>query len=171
MIFHQLNVLPTEETLDYLSAVMSGAPLDLDLQAYKLEVITTLDPVIACPENIYTAKALHVKVWYDAYLERSSLILSLLSSDLQKRCMQLNELGVVREFRDYYNPHLTLRPDMPPLSRHYRTFVVQTADALVGGQDLEFTGEYVTQVDLLAPPDNEYNLAMIAERGNRRDID
>lgn len=168
MIFHQLNVLPTDETLDYLSSVMSGCPMDLDLQSYKVEIITTLDALTACPNNVYEASALHVKVWYDAFLERSSLILSLLSSDLQKRCMQLNEQGVAREFHNYYNPHLTIRPDMPPLSRHYRTFISQTADALVGGQPLTFTGEYITQVELHAPTDYEYHQAMIAERSNRR---
>ncbi len=169
MIFNQLNLLPTQETLDYLSSIMSGSPIDLDLSAYKVELMTSLEPIAPMPERIYDATAYSVKVWYDAYLQRSSLILSLVSSDLQRRAMELNEQGVVREFHNYYNPHLVLKPDYPPLSRNFKNFVTQTANVLCANErPLQFTSEWVAQIELLAPPDFEYNEAMAAERDVRR---
>lgn len=169
MIYNQLFVRPTQNTLDYLSSAMSGSPLDLDLEAYRVEIITSLDAIEAYPDVVYDASAISVKVWYDTYLQRSSLILSMESSDLQKRCLDLNKHEVVRAFSDYYNPHLTLKPNMPALSRNYRTFILQTANVLCSSdQPLQFTGEYVTQADLLSPPDAAYNEAMIAERSVRR---
>ena len=168
MIFNQLNVLPTQETLEYLSSVMSGSPIDLDLSAYRVEVITTLDAVVPEPDRVYNASALSVRVWYDAYLQRSSLILSMHSPDLQQRGIELNQQGVVREFHNYYNPHLTLKPGYPPLSRNYKNFVVQTANALCANdRPLQFTGEWVANIELHAPPDFEYNEAMAAELGLR----
>jgi len=169
MIFNQLNTLPTEETMHYLSSVMAGAPLDIDLTSFKVEVITTKDALEYHPDRVYQAEATSVKVWYDAALGTSSLIISLNSPDLQRRGLELAEEGVLREFFDFYNPYLRVRPNMPALSKHYRTFIYGLANALCSNQrPLEFTSEYVTQVDLINPVDYDYNMAMIAERGHRR---
>src|ERR1700737_3705622 len=160
MIYSQLNVRPTVETLTYLSEAMSGAPIDIDLSSFKVEVITTRDEVIPCPDNMYNATAINLKVWYDAYLQRSSLILSLESSDLQKRYLQLTQQGVVREWYSYYNPHLTLCKNAPE-SHRGRTFIYQTANVLCTAErPLQFTGEYLVNVDRPPPLDSENNEVM-----------
>ncbi len=163
MIYNQMFVVPTPETLEYLSQALSGSSVDLNLQALYVEIMTTLDPMVANPDNVYEAHVSSVKVWYDAYLQRSSLIVSLTSKDLVMRVTQLHEEQVVREFFDAYVPYMTLRPDMPALSNHYRTFVRQAADTLHNGGPLYFGNEFVTQSDLLAPLDADYKRAMIAE--------
>lgn len=169
MIYNQINALLTDDTMAWISSVLSDSPMDLDLTQYRVEIITTLDAVKAEPDNVYQAHCLNARVWYDAYLQRSSLILSLESSDLQKRALEFAELGVVREFTDYYNPHLVLRPGMPPPSRRYRTFVHNVANIFCSNdRPLEITHEYVTQVDLAAPLNFEYNKAMYEERATRR---
>jgi hypothetical protein len=168
MIFNQLNVKPTDDTLEYLSNVMSGSPLDLDIASYSVEVITTQDELVAKPDNVYQARCLNLRVWYDAYLQRSSLILSLASPDLVERCMELHKEDVVRAFYNHYYPYLTIRANMPALSRNFRTFVHTTANILCGNERmLEFTGEYIEQVNLHSPPNYEYQMAQLNEQATR----
>lgn len=171
-VYNQLFVIPTEETKDYLSAVFAGSPLDLDLSSFRVEIITTLDDVVADPNNIYSAIPSSLKVWYDTYLMKSSLILSLVSEDLDARAYELAEQGILREFYDFYNPHLTIVPYMPALSRHYKRFVIQSANALIGKEDLvlKFGSEYVSQTALDAPLDYEFNQAMWQERQQRHNM-
>jgi hypothetical protein len=170
MILNQINVLPTQATLDYLSSVMADSPLDLDLSSFKVEIITTQDAVIAQPENLYQALPTSVRVWYDTYTQRSSLIISLVSSDLQRRGLQLAQEGVLREWYDQYNPHLIIKEGMPPLSRHYRSFIHSLANILGSGNvpPLEFTNEHVIQIETEAPINAAYHEAMAQERLNRR---
>lgn len=168
MIFNQLNVKPTDETAEYLSNLMSGSPLDLDISSYSVELITTLDELTAVPDNVYQARCLNLRVWYDTYLQRSSLILSLASPDMVERCMALHKEGAARAFYDHYYPYLVLRANMPALSRNYRTFIHTTANSLCGNERLlEFTGEYIEQVDLHSPPNYEYQMAQVHEQVNR----
>lgn len=162
-IYNRLSVRPTEETLAYLSSVMSGSPLDLDLSAYTVEVMTTKDRIEANPDNVYNAYALSLKPWYDAYLERSSLLLSLNSEDLAMRCLELHRAGVERAFFDGYFPYLTIRPDMPPLSRNYKTFILTTANTLCKNErPLQFSSEFVEQVDIIRPLNYDYYQAQLA---------
>lgn len=169
MIYNRLSVVPTAETAEYLSNVMAGSPLDIDISAYTVELITTQDDVIAKPNNVYQATSLSLKSWYDTYLQRSSLILSLASPSMVERCMELHKEGVVREFFDHFYPYLIIRPGMPALSRNYKSFVLSTANALCGTNDrpLEFTGEFVEQVELHSIPNYEYQMAQIHEQAHR----
>lgn len=169
MVYNQLIVIPTPETMEYLSSVMAGSPLDLDLRMFKVEVMLTQDEMEPEPDRIYQAKATSLKIWYDSFIGASSLILSMVSPDLERRCVELHEQGVLREFYNYYNPHMKIVPYMPALSHHYKTFVNAVANALCSNErPLEFTSEFVTQISLIAPPDFEYNQAMLSERQNRR---
>jgi hypothetical protein len=169
MIYNQLWVLPTQETLNYLSSLMQGASLDIDLNSFKVEIITTLDDgFVVCPDNMYSATGLSLKTWYDGYLQDSSLILSLHSDDLMARALELNQQGIVREGGDFYNPHLVVRQHMPSLNVTYRRFVNSMANVLCSDVKLWFGCEHAITVDLPALPDHEYNMAMSAERHTRR---
>lgn len=172
MIYNQLRVVPTPETLAYLSSVMSGSPMDLDIESWSVEIMTSEDPIEAFPDIIYTASVTSVKPWYDSFLQTSSLIVSLESADLQHRVINLTEQGVLRAWLKnlpFYNPYMTIKQNMPPLSRNFRTFVYQTANSLAANENkLEFGSEYVTQIDLMAPQNLEYNMAMNNERAGRR---
>lgn len=169
MLVNQLRLLPTDETKIYLAAVFQGTPLELSVDEFSVEVISTLDAVTADPTYVAAATAVNLRIWYDTYFQRSSLILSLQSNDLNDRCIKLHEQEVVREFYDFYNPYLVLKRGMPPLSANYRSSIFQIANALCANErPLYFSHEYVTEVDLEAPPDFEYNTAMAEERGLRR---
>ena len=168
MIYNKLSVRPTDDTLEYLSNVMAGSPLDLDIESYSVEIITTLDALTAEPNNVYRATSVNLRVWYDSYLQQSSLILSLASPDLVQRCMQLHKQGVVREFYDHYYPFLVIKDGMPSLSRNYRTFILSTANALCGNERvLEFTNEFIEEVELTHMPNYEYQMAQAREQINR----
>lgn len=162
-VYNRLSVRPTDETLSYLSSVMSGASFDIDISTFTVEIMTTKDPIVACPGNVYNAYALSLKPWYDAYIERSSLLLSLSSEDLSMRCLELHRLGVQRAFFDGYFPYMTVRQDMPPLARNYRTFILSTANTLCKNErPLQFSGEFVEQIDIIRPANYEYYQAQLA---------
>lgn len=164
MIYNQLTVRPTDTTLSYLASIMSGSPLDLDMMAMEVQIITTEDQVVADPDREYVAQAVNVEVFYDSYTQSSNLIATLVSPDLQQRCIELNQEGIARSFYDWYVPFLVIKKQMPALSRHYRTFKVSLANAMCGNErPLVFTGEYVQQVDLMAPPYADYIATMAQE--------
>lgn len=162
-VYNRLSARPTDETLEYLSNVMSGAPIDIDLSSFTVEIMTTKDKIVACPGNVYNAYATALKPWYDAYVERSSLLLSLSSEDLAMRCLELHRQGVERAFYDGYFPFMTVREGMPPLSRHFRTFILSTANTLCKNErPLQFGEEFVEQVDIIRPLNYEYYQAQLA---------
>lgn len=164
MLVNRLYVVPTEDTMSYLSAVMAGAPLDLDMTDFKVEITSTEDALEIDPSRVYSAQAINVNVFYDTYLQRSSLIATLVSRDLQERAKELNNEGVVRAFYDWYVPYLVIRRGTPPLSRHFRTWKVSLANALCQNErPLNFSGEHVVQENLVAYPDFDYVNAMAAE--------
>lgn len=164
MLVNRLYVVPTDETLSYLSAVMAGAPLDLDLTELMVEITSTEDALEIDPSRVYSAQAININVFYDTYLQRSSLIATLVSRDLQERAKELNSEGVVRAFYDWYVPYMAIKRGTPPLSRHFRTWKVSLANALCQNErPLYFTGEHVVQEDLMAYPDFDYVQAMAAE--------
>lgn len=170
-VYNRLFVIPTPETKSYFSAVMSGCPIDLDLEQFKLEIITTEDALEIDPTRVYETQAVNVNVFYDSYLQRSALICTLVSADLQQRAMELNREGVARAegFPEFFVPHFTIRQDMPPLSQHIRTWRVAIANALCqSDRPLLWTGEYVEQQTLLAVPNMDYLTAMIEDLQLRR---
>lgn len=164
MRVNRLFVVPTEETVGYLSAVMAGAPLDIDMSDFKVEITSTEDGLEIDPDRVYSAQAINLNVFYDTHLQRSNLIATLVSSDLQDRAKELVSEGVVRAFYDWYVPYLVIKRGMPPLSRHFRTWKVSMANALCQNErPLYFTGEHVVQEDVVAYPDFDYVQAMAAE--------
>lgn len=169
MIFNQLRVIPDEDTLAYLAQLISGLALDINMDAWHVDVITTLDAVTADPNARYLAYATSMNSYYDAHMQWSSLILSLQSEDLHRRAIELNEQGVVREFFNYYNPHMVIVSGMPPLRRRRRGNVKALKDAVCyTDHRLVFVTEHVSSVNLHAPPNQQYHEAMINERFARR---
>lgn len=170
-VYNRLFVVPDDATRTYLSSLMSGCPIDLDVEAFRLEIITTEDALEIDPSRVYESQAVNVSIFYDSYLQRSSLICTLVSPDLMARAMELNAEGVARAegFPDFFIPHFTIRPDMPALSQHIRTWRVSIANALCQSErPLYWTGEYVEQETLLAVPNLDYQLAMAEDLQLRR---
>lgn len=165
-VYNRLFVTPTEETADYFASVMSGCPIDLDLSLFRVELITTEDALEIDPSRVYEAQAVSVNVFYDAYLQRSSLICTMVSQEMQERARELKAEGVTRAqgFPEFFIPHFTVRPDMPPLSNHIRRWRVSIANALCQAErPLFWGGEYVETETLLAVPNLDYLMAMESE--------
>lgn len=164
MKYNRLFVKPTEQTMGYLSAVMSGSPIDLDITDFKVEIITTEDALEIDPTRVYVAQAINVNVFYDTHLQRSNLICTLVSEDLQARSKELAAEGVERALYDWYIPYMVVKRGAPPLSRHFRSWKVSLANALCQSErPLSFTGEYVEVDDLTGYPDYDYIVAMASE--------
>lgn len=165
-VYNRLFVVPDEVTRSYFSSVMSGCPIDLDLDSFRVEIITTEDGLEIDPDRVYASQAINVNVFYDSYLQRSSLICTLASDDLQARAMELCKEDVTRAegFPQFFIPHFTIRQDMPPLSVHVRQWRATIANALCQtDRPLYWTGEYVEQQTLLAVPNADYYQAMASE--------
>lgn len=172
-VYNRLFVVPDEVTKAYFSSLMSGCPIDLDVEQFRVEIITTEDALEIDPSRVYEASAVNVNIFYDSYIQRSSMICTLVSTDLQQRAMELNKEGVARAegFPDFFIPHFTIRPDMPPLSQHIRTWRVSMANALCQTErPLFWTGEYVEQETLLAVPNMDYQMAMVEDLQLRRGV-
>jgi len=140
--------------------------MDLDLESFRVEIITTEDGLEIDPERVYESQALNVNVFYDSYLQRSSLICTLVSEEMQARAIELCQEGVARAegFPPFFIPHFTIRQDMPPLSMHVRRWRATIANALCQkDRPLFWTGEYVEQDTLLAVPNMDYLTAMADE--------
>lgn len=168
MNYNRLFVVPTDETLDYFSKLLSGNPVGVDLQSLRVELMLTQDELLIEPARVYEAQAINVNVFYDSQLGQSSVIATLQSADMQERVKELHQEGAVREFYDWYIPYCVIKRNMPPLSKHFRTWRVQIANALCANErPLFFTGEYVEQQTLEYPPDFDYIQAMAAELGFR----
>lgn len=164
MRVNRLYVSPTEATAAYLSAVMAGAPVDVDQQSFKVGIISTEDALEIDPSRVYNAQAINVNVFYDSYLQQSNLIATFVSSDLQDRSKELAAEGVSRAFYDWYIPYMVIIRGVPPMSRHFRTWKVSLANALCQSErELTFTGEHVVQEEVLALPEFDYVQAMAAE--------
>jgi hypothetical protein len=163
-MYNRLYVVPTDDTMGYLSALMSGSPVDVDLETLKIELITTEDELEIDPERVYSVEAISVGVFYDTYLQRSNLIVTFKSSDMQTRYRELRDEGVVRAFYGDgipYIPYMALIRGTPPMTKHFRAFKLAVTNALVANERmLTFTGEHVEVEKLMAVPDYDYIDAM-----------
>lgn len=168
MLVNQLFCVPTSETMQYLMNVTADATIDLDPDIWAVEIMTSEDDIVPDQDATYEAHASSVKVWYDPAIQRSSLLMSLVSPDLQRRCVELNDDGVLRAFYDEYFPHMPVRRDMPANSRRVKRFTLQLANAVCDDKKiLTFGNEFVIQSTLYTPPDFAYNEAMAQERRGR----
>lgn len=169
MLFNQLTVTPTPESLEYLSMIFGASALDLDIDTWNVQIINTQYELEAEPAVVYTAIPTHFKVWYDSSIQTSSLIMSLDSPQLQHRYDQLVQSGVQDAFYQNYNPHIVIKRYMPALSQHYRRFILGMANSFgAREQPLYFTNEVAHPVNLEFPPEFDYNTAMDEERVNGR---
>lgn len=98
------------------------------------------------PYNIYEAKIIGCKVWYDDYMGIKDLIVELDSPALKIRHQQiLTDYGVESFYKEYV-PHLTLAYDIPDYDRSYKWFINEMIDLCATryrGQILRFSGEYI----------------------------
>src|SRR6478736_3099875 len=130
MLVNRLYVVPTDETLSYLSSLFSGSPIDLNLDSIKIEIMCTQDAMEIDPQRVYTVQAFNVNLFYDSHRQASDLMCALVSADLQERVLEFNKEGVAREFYDWYLPYFAIKRNFPPLSRVNRSWRLSIANAL-----------------------------------------
>lgn len=152
MLFNQLIALPRPETLEYLSRIMSGSPLMIDLKTMYVEINLSQQPMEADPEAVYSARPGKGGVWYDSASGISSWIIPLVSEQLQMRHFELQQVAP-NPFYKAYIPHLILIAGVPPLKRNYRAFMSSINNTLATtDEQLFFDAEIVREVDLTRAP-------------------
>lgn len=154
MLLHYVNVLPSEETLNYLSNVfsMSSLPFDLDELSLELNVSTEM-PQSLDPLAFYTATPTLLDKIYDPQSDSTSLVLFFMSEALTDRCMQLREQAP-NPFHDHYYPHIKLLKNLPPLRRYLVAQMNSYSDTFAKDQfTFSFGAEYVDSYTTMRAPD------------------
>jgi hypothetical protein len=165
MLIHQLVVLPTEDTLDYLSQVFSGSPIDLDLKTFHVELNSSVHHMDPKPDNIYKANAGTLKRYYDSATGETSLILPLDSPQLTERCRELRVSAPSAFYGNYYFPFLVIKRNMPLLKPHRRGLVnISWADTLAANHyPLMFDAETLITKEYHYAPDMDYYTTRVVE--------
>jgi hypothetical protein len=152
MLFNQLIALPRPETVDYLSRMLSGSPLTIDLTTIYVEINLSQEEMEPDDEAVYTARPGNGGVWYDTGTGISSWLIPLVSEQLQRRHFDLQQ-SAPNPFYKGYIPHMILVPGVPPLKRNYRTFMASINNTLAtSNQPLLFDAEITRQLDLTRAP-------------------
>src|SRR6185437_297756 len=165
MLVHQLVVIPTPDTLEYLSQVFSGSPIDLDLKAMYVEVNSSTLPMEADPDRIYKASAGTLSQYYDSATGETSLLLPLDSPQLLERFRVLRMTAPSAFYVQNYFPFLVVKRNMPPLKPHRRGLVnISWADTLAANHyPLMFDAEIVLTKEYYEAPDLDYYVTRVVD--------
>jgi hypothetical protein len=165
MVCNELLVIIAPETLVHMSAILSGCPFDMDLRQAYLSLNISPEEMTPEPENVYSAQAGNLGIWYDQSTGYSSLILSVLSPAINDRVMQLREKAPNIFYGDHYFPHVVLVPDFPPISRRYSGFISSVGNSLATMPvPLFFDAELVRTAEFNAVPQADYYAAQVANK-------
>lgn len=166
MLFNEVRVIPTQETVDYLSMLMSGSSLPMDPMSWSVVLNQSNYSMEVDTDRIYEAKAETLNVWYDDLTGQAALLMVLKSQDLVERAMELREQAPNPLHASYYPNIVMLRP-MPQLKRRYKALINSWGDTLVRDQtplifEMEFQipVEYngVPEANFYADMDRRYNI-------------
>lgn len=154
LIVNKLVVIPTEETLEYLSRIFSGCPFDVDLKKFYVEVNTALVPMKPEPELVYAAEPGSMDLYYDENQGWTTLTLPLKSKSLVGRWQSLQEEAPHVFHPTEYFPNMKMVWPFPPIKRHFRTFINSVASTLINdAQKLYFDAEMVIVTPMETVPD------------------
>jgi hypothetical protein len=164
MLIYQLVVLPTPETVQYLSNVFSGSPIDLDLQSFFVEINSSTEIMEADESRVYKATAGSLGRYYDSNTEETSLLLPLVSESLLARCRELREHAPSQFYGDHYFPYMCIKRNMPPMKAHRRGLINSWADTLYANHfPLMFDAEIVLHKELDNAPDLDYYTTRVVD--------
>lgn len=162
-------VLPTQHTLDYFRRLFSGCPFDTNLDSMHVSLNFSDEPMKADPKNLYVAKAGSMGLWYDSGLQRTQLILPLISESLFLRGQELRDEAPNPFHGNLFFPHMVIVDGFPPIRKHYKNFVNSISNVLANVEtpDLFFSHELVTERELGFVPQGDFYNAMVADMAQR----
>lgn len=159
MLLNKLVVALSLDSKDYLKIIMASSPLEFNVDAFEVEIITTNGAFETKPSNTYKASCGTMGIWYDPSRQESSLILPLVSESLTNRFNQIYKTGSIPFWYPLYNPHLVMKFAMPGRHKHFRGFLNSISTTLATGNvPLTFDSEYAEVVDQQHPLNYEYNV-------------
>jgi hypothetical protein len=167
MLIYQLVALPTPDTLEYLSNVFSGSPIDLDLQSFYVEINSSTEIMEADESRIYKAEALSMDRFYDSATQETSLLLPLHSPQLLERCREVREHAPSAFYGEHYFPYLCIKRNMPTMKAHRRGIINSWADTLYANHfPLMFDAEVVLHKEYNEAPDLDYYTTRVVDAAN-----
>jgi len=161
MICNHLFVVPTVETVEYFSRIISGCPFAIHPEKFKVTLMVTQDEIEPDPTIVYQAKPGNTRLFYNPSLRGSSLIMPLISPQMVLEHGSMMEQGVTPAFDTFYSPHLTMVDAVPPMKKYVRSWI-NSLSGIFRNEDLilEFSGETVETVEFPMPPDYYYDQEM-----------
>jgi hypothetical protein len=169
MICNELLVIIAPETLMHMSAIFSACPFDMDLHQAYLSLNISPDEMTPEPENVYSAQAGNLGIWYDQSTGYSSLILPVVSPAINERVAQVREKAPNIFYGAHYFPFITLVEDFPPISRRYSGFISSVSNSLATlPVPLFFDAELVRTREFNAVPYADYYAAQVANKEAQR---
>jgi len=167
MLIYQLVVLPTPDTLEYLSNVFSGSPIDLDLQSFSVEINSSTEIMEADESKVYKADAGSMDRFYDSATGETSLLLPLQSEQLLTRCRELREHAPSAFYGEHYFPYLCIKRNMPTMKPHRRALINSWADTLYANHyPLMFDAEIILHKEYDNAPDMDYYTTRVVDAAN-----
>ncbi|QRE00122.1 hypothetical protein [Burkholderia phage BCSR5] len=131
MLVNEMVALPSPETLEYLSMVMSASPIpDMNMEEWYCALNYSLEQMDAQIEREYVAYVDTINIWYDDQIGSSQLLMVLKSEDMVQRNAEL-QADAPNPFYTRYYPYMVMLENMPQLKRNYRAAISSWADALV----------------------------------------
>jgi hypothetical protein len=159
MLLNRLIVTPSLETTAYFKTIMASSPIELDVDNFSVDIITTSGAFETKPNNTYSALCGTMNIWYDPARMESSLILPLFSNSLTHRFDEIADTGAMPYWYPLYNPHLVMKFAMPSRHKHFRGFLNSISTTLATSNvPLTFDSEYAAIVDQIHPLNYEYNV-------------
>lgn len=168
MVLNELLVLPAPETLLYLTQVFSGCPFDIDLQKVFVSLNISEHEMTPEPQNVYSAQAGSMNVWFDQSTGYSSLILTLASAALNERVGAVREQAPNFFYGEHYFAHMIMVADFPPVTRRYSGFISSISESLaMSPTPLFFDAELVRTQEFHAVPQADFYSAQVANHIKR----
>jgi hypothetical protein len=163
MVFNELLVLPTPETIRMLSTIMSASPLEIRLDQAYVSLNISEDSMTPKTGNVYTAQAGNLGVWFDQSSGLSSLIMPLQSPQMAERVLELREEAPNAFYGGRWIGFMVLIRDCPPMNRRKSGFVNSISNTLAWGDSaLTFDAEMVRPIEVHAPPFQDFYSSNVA---------
>ena len=163
MIVHQLFLLPSMETSNFIIQQMSPPPFDIDYDKFAVSLYCSLQPIKVQPGRIYRAQSRKLERVYNSQLERTDWLMTLESEDMVKRWEEDQDVSP-DAFYKYCFPHMPLVEGLPQATQSVRQFRVAMENSFNDNKvDLVFGNELVVTTELSFPPDYDYHQLKMME--------
>lgn len=163
MIVHQLYLLPSPDTVNFIKQQMSPPPFDINYDKFAVLLYSSMHPIQAQPDRWYSAQSRKLERVYNSQLQREDWIMTLDSPQMVHRWEEEQPKAKDAFYNDCF-PHMILVEGMPQATQSVRQFRVAMENSFNDNKvDMVFGNELVITKDISFPPDYDYQQLKLME--------